>query len=83
MEQDFVDKIYDRIGFKENPLVKGDYESCKFTSCDLSNTDLSEIKFIDCIFHQLQPKRGSIIKNSIQGYSICELQNAGASFLQL
>ena len=28
--------------------------------------------------HQLQPKRGSIIKNSIQGHSICELQNAGA-----
>ena len=50
MEQDFVDKIYDRIDFKETPLVKGDYESCKFTSCDLSNTDLSEIKFIDCIF---------------------------------
>ena len=50
MEQDFVNKTYDRIDFKENPLVKGDYEGCKFTSCDLSNTDLSEIKFIDCEF---------------------------------
>jgi uncharacterized protein YjbI with pentapeptide repeats len=25
-------------------------DGCKFTSCDLSNTDLSEIKFIDCEF---------------------------------
>jgi len=50
MEQDFVNKTYDRIDFKENPLVIGDYEGCKFTSCDLSNTDLSEIKFIDCEF---------------------------------
>ena len=50
MEQEFVNKTYDRIDFKEDPLAKGDYEGCKFTSCDLSNTDLSEIKFIDCEF---------------------------------
>jgi hypothetical protein len=32
MEQDFVNKAYDRIDFKENRLVKRDYEGCKFTS---------------------------------------------------
>ncbi len=50
MEEDFVNKTYDRIDFKENSLAKGDYEGCKFTSCDFSNADLSEIKFIDCEF---------------------------------
>jgi len=46
MERDFVGETYDRIDVKENPLVKGDYEGCKFTSCDLSNSDLSEIKLL-------------------------------------
>lgn len=50
MEQDFVDKTYDKINFRENRFVKGDYEGCKFSNCDFSDTDLSETKFIDCEF---------------------------------
>jgi fluoroquinolone resistance protein len=50
MEPDFLNKSYDRIDFTEKPLTKGDYEDCRFISCDLSNADFSEMKFIDCKF---------------------------------
>lgn len=41
------DKTFDK---KELP-AKGEYENCIFNSCDLSNYDLSEFKFIDCTFN--------------------------------
>src|SRR6185436_9693421 len=46
MEPELVHKDYDRVNFKENPLVKAEYENCKFISCHFESTDLSEIKFI-------------------------------------
>jgi uncharacterized protein YjbI with pentapeptide repeats len=50
MKQEFIDKTFDKRDYKENPLKKGEYENCSFTSCDLSGTDLSDIMFIDCRF---------------------------------
>lgn len=43
-------KIYDQINFQQIPLVKGEYENCRFINCDLSNINLSESIFIDCSF---------------------------------
>lgn len=31
-------------------LTPGDFESCRFTHCDLSGTDLSRINFTECVF---------------------------------
>lgn len=51
MEQFFIsDETFDKVDFKANPPKVGEYECCTFSSCDFSNTDLSEIKFVDCVF---------------------------------
>jgi len=47
---DLGNKTYERIDFREYPLMKWDYENCQFNNCDFANTDLSEMKFIECEF---------------------------------
>ncbi len=51
MKRDFIDsKEFRNINFTIKNLAKGDYECCYFINCDLSNTDLSEISFLECKF---------------------------------
>ena len=37
---------------RKEPLSKGIYEDCSFKQLDLSDQDLAEFKFIDCIFEE-------------------------------
>ena len=46
----FTEESFDKIDYKESGLPKGEYDSCIFKYCDLSNVDLSGTKFIDCKF---------------------------------
>lgn len=47
----FVDNIdFDVTSLAAQPLKKGEYDSCTFTGCDLSTTDLSGYRFIECTF---------------------------------
>ena len=51
MHQTYIEeRTFKKIDFKENPLIKGEYENCSFINCDFSNTDLSEIVFSECEF---------------------------------
>ncbi|KAA6329126.1 hypothetical protein EZS27_022035 [termite gut metagenome] len=51
MEQAYIHgQTFDKIDFRENYLVKGEYENCTFKNCDFSNSDLSNIKFFECGF---------------------------------
>ena len=51
MDQVFIDnKIYNKADFSTIPFKKGEYESCKFINCDLSNADFSHTIFIECEF---------------------------------
>ena len=50
MEENFYDRTYDKVNFKEGAVKKGEYETCAFNNCDFSGTDLSEIQFIECSF---------------------------------
>jgi hypothetical protein len=51
MEQEYIEeKTFDKIDFTQNPLTKGEYESCTFISCDFSNSDLADIIFMECEF---------------------------------
>ena len=43
-------KTFDKIDFTEKPLPKDEYENSIFIMCNFSNSDLSDIKFIDCEF---------------------------------
>lgn len=44
------EQTFDKVNFQGEPLKKGEYENCIFKQCDLSSTDLSDIKFTSCEF---------------------------------
>jgi fluoroquinolone resistance protein len=44
------DRTYEKLNFREKPLARGAYENCRFISCDMSEANLSGIKFADCEF---------------------------------
>lgn len=44
------DEIFDKIDFTENPLPIGEYENCTFIQCNFSQTNLSNIIFIESSF---------------------------------
>ena len=46
----FDDKIFENIDFTVKLLPKGEYESCSFINCNLSNLDVSHYTFIDTNF---------------------------------
>lgn len=45
------DQTFDKIDFTNKPPAKGEYDHCTFVHCDLSSVNLSEIKFVDCVFN--------------------------------
>ena len=47
---EFLDETFDKKDFTGTPLQKGAYENCVFNHCNFSTSDLSSIRFIDCIF---------------------------------
>ena len=51
MEQVYIEEqTFDKINFEENPLAKGEYDSCVFQDCNFSNTDIAGVKFSKCVF---------------------------------
>jgi len=47
----FADQKLEKISFKEKPLLKGEYENCRFNDCDFSECGLAECVFTDCEFN--------------------------------
>jgi fluoroquinolone resistance protein len=43
-------QLFDKQDFSQISLEKGEYENCRFISCNFSNANLSNYKFIDCQF---------------------------------
>lgn len=43
-------KLFEKIDYTVNPLIKGEYENCTFTNCNFHNADLSGISFAECNF---------------------------------
>jgi uncharacterized protein YjbI with pentapeptide repeats len=67
MEQPYTaGKIFDKINFIENPLIKGDYENCHFINCDFSKTDLSHFYFSGCEFTGCNLSLVKLVKTSFQ-----------------
>jgi uncharacterized protein YjbI with pentapeptide repeats len=46
----FVDQIFEKQDFTAQPLLKGEYESCRFENCRFQESDLKQIRFTDCVF---------------------------------
>lgn len=81
MERPYIeDKAFERMNFSETALVKGDYECCTFSSCDLSNADLSDFRFIDCSFTACNLSNAVLTKASFQEADFKECKMLGLPF---
>lgn len=81
MEEVYVtDKAFDRLAAGDLPLPKGDYEHCVFSSCDLSNADLSSIKFIACAFNNCNLSLANLAGTAFQEVTFKDCKLLGLRF---
>jgi len=81
MEQVFIDnQTYDKADFKANPLKKGEYESCTFKNCNLSEADLSGMRFIDCNFLNCNLSLAKLSKTALQDIKFKDCKMLGLRF---
>jgi uncharacterized protein YjbI with pentapeptide repeats len=81
MERTYIDgETFNKAVFKEKQLVKGDYEDCSFTDCDLSNADLSGINFIECEFEGCNLSTVKLIETAFKGVKFKDCKLLGLSF---
>jgi len=74
------ERTFNKIDFTQNPLIKGEYESCNFISCDFSNSDIADTIFVECEFENCNLSMARLIKTALRGSKVQELQNAGTAF---
>ena len=75
-----VDKLFDKIKFQEEALEIGEYENCVFRQCDFSNTNLSEIKFIDSEFIGSNLSLAVLTKTAFRDIKFNECKMLGLHF---
>ena len=81
MERPYIEeKAFERIVFSDTPLEVGDYEGCSFSSCDLSNADLTEFRFIDCSFTACNLSNAELTKASFQEVDFKDCKMLGLNF---
>ena len=73
-------QTFDKINFTASPLPKGEYELCVFNSCDFSNTDLADIKFIDCEFHHCNLSLAGLTKTALREVKFIDCKMLGLLF---
>src|ERR1035437_10906576 len=67
MEQEYIEeKTFNKIDFTQNPLIKGEYESCNFISCDFSNSDLTDTIFMECECENCNLSMARLIKTALR-----------------
>lgn len=44
------DEIFSGKDFSISPIMKGEYDSCRFEYCNFENVHASNIQFVDCVF---------------------------------
>jgi len=78
--ENFYDQTFDKRDFKANLLQKGEYESCTFKNCDLSEADLGDIRFIDCSFINCNLSLAKFKKTSFQDVKFKDCKMLGLRF---
>ena len=81
MEQAYIkEKTFDKINFTQNPIAKGEYENCTFINCDLSNSALANIKFIECEFEGCNLSMAKLNNTALQDAKFVNCKMMGMHF---
>ncbi len=78
--QMFADTIFDKQDYKNNPLAKGEYDTCRFTHCDFAGSDLSQVKFIGCTFESCNLSLAKILNTGFQDVVFKDCKMLGLRF---
>lgn len=70
------DKTIDR----NDLLTKGEYENCIFNSCNFTDNDLSECKFIDCTFNSCNLSLAKLNKTVFRNVKFKDSKMLGLRF---
>ena len=73
-------EVLKSINFQDQPLTKGDYESCRFEACVFSNSDLQFINFIECEFIDCDFSTANINQTAFKEVSFTNCKMLGLRF---
>lgn len=76
----YEDTTFERKDYTQEPLPKGEYESCSFAACDFSNSDLSGIRFTECEFSDCNLAMTKLINTSFRDVSFKDCKMLGLCF---
>ena len=65
---------------KDDLPTKGEYENCIFNSCNFSDSDLSEFKFIDCTFNDCNFSLAKLNKTAFRDVKFKDCKMLGLRF---
>ena len=75
-------KVFEKISFRENILVKGVYEECRFINCNFNSADLSDITFRACTFNNCDCSLACLKNCSLQSVKFINCKLLGVQFSQ-
>lgn len=76
----FEDEVYEGKDYTTEPLPKGAYEGCTFINCNLSNTDLGNIRFTECTFKGCNLSNARVPKTTLNDVVFKECKILGINF---
>jgi fluoroquinolone resistance protein len=60
------EKLFDKIDFSLNPLIKGEYENCVFANSSFLNSDLTDILFMECEFENCDLSMAKLLNTTLR-----------------
>lgn len=80
MELYIEDTNFDKLVFTEKPLQKGEYESCTFSNCNFSNSDLTHIIFSECEFINCNLSMAKLTDTALRNVTFRDCKMLGVNF---
>lgn len=76
----FIEEIFEKIDYKEVPLVKGEFEKCHFIHCDFSGNNFSEMRFWECKFSHCNMSLVKFNRTALQQINFSNCKMLGLAF---
>jgi fluoroquinolone resistance protein len=71
----YYDQTFEGVDYTTSPLAAAEYEQCRFTNCQFSGADFSDLRFVECRFEQCDWSMGTLSDTAIQDctFTNCKL----------
>lgn len=71
---------FDKEDFTRNMLPKGEYDCCRFMSCDFSGSDLANVKFMECEFENCNLSMAKLTNSALLDVKFINCKMLGLHF---